>query len=137
MVGPTDEGRFLRLKVGSIQRNRSACRVLRAGQAATLALGNFDRSLLRKVRGHVTYRVHRQPCCLIGCGVTTLPSDWLLQGMVMVSPKMNPTICCQFEAAIVLLFHAKTFRRGSQVTVHVGNVRQTATVECLHGKVGL
>ncbi|KAM7419947.1 hypothetical protein PAMA_016852 [Pampus argenteus] len=103
VVGPTDEGRFLRLKVGSIQRNRSACRVLRAGQAATLALGNFDRSLLRK-------------------------------GMVMVSPKMNPTICCEFEAAIVLLFHAKTFRRGSQVTVHVGNVRQTATVERLHGK---
>ena len=66
----------------------------------------------------------------------TVMSDWLLQGMVMVSPKMNPTICCQFEAAIVLLFHAKTFRRGSQVTVHVGNVRQTATVECLHGKVG-
>ncbi|CAI5681499.1 GTP-binding protein 2 [Oreochromis niloticus] len=103
VVGPTDEGCFLRLKVGSIQRNRSACRVLRAGQAATLALGNFERSLLRK-------------------------------GMVMVSPKMNPTICCQFEAAIVLLFHAKTFRRGSQVTIHVGNVRQTATVECLHGK---
>uniref|UniRef100_A0A4W5P3M8 GTP binding protein 2b n=1 Tax=Hucho hucho TaxID=62062 RepID=A0A4W5P3M8_9TELE len=58
-------------------------------------------------------------------------------GMVMVSPKMNPTICWQFEAAIVLLFHAKTFRRGFQVTVHVGNVRQTATVECLHGKVSL
>ncbi|XP_011477687.1 GTP-binding protein 2 isoform X2 [Oryzias latipes] len=57
-----------------------------------------------------------------------------LKGMVMVSPKMNPTICCQFEAAIVLLFHAKTFRRGSQVTVHVGNVRQTAIVERLHGK---
>lgn len=54
VVGPTDEGRFMRLKVGSIQRNRSACRVLRAGQAATLALGNFDRSLLRKVRaGHL------------------------------------------------------------------------------------
>lgn len=53
VVGPTDQGRFLRLKVGSIQRNRSACRVLRAGQAATLALGNFDRSLLRKVRGHM------------------------------------------------------------------------------------
>uniref|UniRef100_A0A8C7STS2 Tr-type G domain-containing protein n=1 Tax=Oncorhynchus mykiss TaxID=8022 RepID=A0A8C7STS2_ONCMY len=91
VVGPTDEGRFLRLKLGSIHRNRSACRVLRAGQAATLALGNFDRSLLRKVRG----------------------------------PKMNPTICWQFEAAIVLLFHAKTFSRGFQVTVHVGNVRQT------------
>ncbi|KAA0712379.1 GTP-binding protein 2 GTP-binding-like protein 2 [Triplophysa tibetana] len=103
VVGPTDDGKFLRLKVCSIHRNRSGCRVLRAGQAATLAMGNFDRSLLRK-------------------------------GMVMVSPKMNPTICWQFEAAIVLLFHTKTFRRGFQVTVHVGNVRQTATVECLLGK---
>lgn len=49
MVGPTDSGQFHKLTIGSIQRNRSACRVLRAGQAATLALGNFDRSLLRKV----------------------------------------------------------------------------------------
>ncbi|KAG9337809.1 hypothetical protein JZ751_027611 [Albula glossodonta] len=58
----------------------------------------------------------------------------LLKGMVMVSPEMNPTICWLFEAEIVLLFHAKTFRKGFQVTVHVGNVRQTATVERLHGK---
>lgn len=49
VVGPTDSGQFHKLTIGSIQRNRSACRVLRAGQAATLALGNFDRSLLRKV----------------------------------------------------------------------------------------
>ncbi|XP_035387677.1 GTP-binding protein 2 isoform X2 [Electrophorus electricus] len=103
VVGPTDDGLFRELTVCSIQRNRSACRVLRAGQAATLALGEFDRSLLRK-------------------------------GMVMVSPEMNPTICWLFEAEIVLLFHAKTFHKGFQVTVHVGNVRQTATVEALQGK---
>uniref|UniRef100_A0A3P9LWY9 Tr-type G domain-containing protein n=1 Tax=Oryzias latipes TaxID=8090 RepID=A0A3P9LWY9_ORYLA len=103
VVGPTELGQFHKLTVGSIQRNRSACRVLRAGQAATLALGNFDRSLLRK-------------------------------GMVMVSPEMDPTICWMFEAEIVLLFHAKTFHKGFQVTVHIGNVRQTATVEALYGK---
>ncbi|XP_062319762.1 GTP-binding protein 2 [Osmerus eperlanus] len=103
VVGPTDSGHFRQLSVCSIQRNRSACRVLRAGQAATLALGDFDRSLLRK-------------------------------GMVMVSPEMNPTICSLFEAEIVLLFHTKTFHKGFQVTVHVGNVRQTATVEAVHGK---
>ncbi|XP_016144370.1 GTP-binding protein 2 [Sinocyclocheilus grahami] len=106
VVGPTDAGQFRELAVCSIQRNRSGCRVLRAGQAATLALGDFDRSLLRK-------------------------------GMVMVSPEMNPTICWRFEAEIVLLFHAKTFHKGFQVTVHVGNVRQTATVEALQGKVFL
>lgn len=54
MVGPTDSGQFHQLTVGSIQRNRSACRVLRAGQAATLALGDFDRSLLRKVSTFLT-----------------------------------------------------------------------------------
>ncbi|XP_037637657.1 GTP-binding protein 2 [Sebastes umbrosus] len=103
VVGPTDSGQFHKLTIGSIQRNRSGCRVLRAGQAATLALGNFDRSLLRK-------------------------------GMVMVSPEMDPTICWMFEAEIVLLFHAKTFHKGFQVTVHIGNVRQTATVEAVYGK---
>ncbi|XP_058507457.1 GTP-binding protein 2 [Solea solea] len=103
VVGPTDSGQFKELSVGSIQRNRSACRVLRAGQAATLALGNFDRSLLRK-------------------------------GMVMVSPEMDPTICWKFEAEIVLLFHTKTFHKGFQVTVHIRNVRQTATVEAVYGK---
>uniref|UniRef100_A0A8C4Z4E8 Tr-type G domain-containing protein n=1 Tax=Gadus morhua TaxID=8049 RepID=A0A8C4Z4E8_GADMO len=103
VVGPTDSGQFHKLTVESIQRNRSGCRVLRAGQAATLALGGFDRALLRK-------------------------------GMVMVSPEMDPTICWQFEAEIVLLFHAKTFHKGFQVTVHVGNVRQTATVVAVHGK---
>ncbi|KAG7334371.1 hypothetical protein KOW79_002778 [Hemibagrus wyckioides] len=103
VVGPMDDGQFCDLTVCSIQRNRSACRVLRAGQAATLALGEFDRSLLRK-------------------------------GMVMVSPEMHPTVCWMFEAEIVLLFHAKTFHKGFQVTVHVGNVRQTATVEALQGK---
>ncbi|KAI3363263.1 hypothetical protein L3Q82_011892 [Scortum barcoo] len=103
VVGPTDAGKFHKLTIGSIQRNRSACRVLRAGQAATLALGNFDRSLLRK-------------------------------GMVMVSPEMDPTICWMFEAEIVLLFHAKTFHKGFQVTVHIGNVRQTATVEAVYDK---
>lgn len=106
VVGPTDSGRFQQLSVCSIQRNRSACRVLRAGQAATLALGDFDRSLLRK-------------------------------GMVLVSPEMNPTICSLFEAEIVLLFHTKTFHKGFQVTVHVGNVRQTATVEAVYGKTEL
>lgn len=59
----------------------------------------------------------------------------LTQGMVMVSPEMDPTICWMFEAEIVLLFHAKTFHKGFQVTVHIGNVRQTATVAAVYDKV--
>lgn len=137
MVGPTDSGHFHKLTVGSIQRNRSACRVLRAGQAATLALGNFDRSLLRKVRpatfalSLVFYLFFFYRDNLLANLFVCAP-----QGMVMVSPEMNPTICWVFEAEIVLLFHAKTFHKGFQVTVHTGNVRQTATVVAVRDKVG-
>lgn len=67
MVGPTDDGCFLELRVCSIQRNRSACRVLRAGQAATLALGDFDRALLRKVRWEGGLeRGHKGSTCVRG-----------------------------------------------------------------------
>lgn len=136
MVGPTDSGQFHQLTVGSIQRNRSACRVLRAGQAATLALGDFDRSLLRKVRTLLTVCVlflSADPAHALN--LISLSSS--SKGMVMVSPEMNPTICWMFEAEIVLLFHAKTFHKGFQVTVHTGNVRQTATVVAVYGKVSL
>ncbi|XP_077138044.1 GTP-binding protein 2 isoform X3 [Ranitomeya variabilis] len=128
VVGPTDAGSFLPLKVCSIQRNRSTCRVLRAGQAATLALGAFNRSLLRKVSA---------PCgslCPILLGVEAESCCSPIQGMVLVSPEMLPTVCWVFEAEIVLLFHATSCRRGVQVTVHVGNVRQTAVLEHIHGK---
>lgn len=128
-----DDGQFYDLNVCSIQRNRSACRVLRAGQAATLALGEFDRSLLRKVCMCVC--VHGLICIDGMCFGALYIYCFLLQGMVMVSPEMHPTVCWMFEAEIVLLFHAKTFHKGFQVTVHVGNVRQTATVEALQGKV--
>lgn len=76
MVGPTDDGRFLELRVCSIQRNRSACRVLRAGQAATLALGDFDRALLRKVRW--TSGLERECKCL---------EDWMLNEKHVEKPK--------------------------------------------------
>lgn len=133
VVGPTDSGQFHKLTIGSIQRNRSACRVLRAGQAATLALGNFDRSLLRKVRS-VWSSLILVPDHQVGLSVICT-ACFHLKGMVMVSPEMNPTICWRFEAEIVLLFHAKTFHKGFQVTVHIGNVRQTATVEAVYDTV--
>lgn len=67
VVGPTDDGCFLELRVCSIQRNRSACRVLRAGQAATLALGDFDRALLRKVRWEGGLETKQKEKCLGDC----------------------------------------------------------------------
>lgn len=83
MVGPTDDGRFLELRVCSIQRNRSACRVLRAGQAATLALGDFDRALLRKVRGEGRLESEHQKG--LGGGLLELPRKHRLYPRMLVT----------------------------------------------------
>ena len=50
LLGPDDPtGRFVRVQVQSLHRNRAPCRTVQAGQAATLALGKtYPKSILRK-----------------------------------------------------------------------------------------
>ena len=49
LLGPDESGYFHPVEVHSIHRNRSPCRVVRPGQAATLAVGEWDKIMLRKV----------------------------------------------------------------------------------------
>ncbi|KAL4240524.1 GTP-binding protein 1 [Mactra antiquata] len=50
------------------------------------------------------------------------------KGMVMVSPKLNPQACWEFESEILVLHHPTTISIKYQAMVHVGSVRQTATI---------
>lgn len=48
-LGPDDRCEFTPTKVTTIHRYRSCCRLVKAGQAATLALDQVDRVTIRKV----------------------------------------------------------------------------------------
>lgn len=50
------------------------------------------------------------------------------KGMVMVSPRMEPRACWEFEGEILVLHHPTTISVKYQAMVHVGSVRQTATI---------
>lgn len=50
------------------------------------------------------------------------------KGMVMVSPKLEPKACWEFEGEILVLHHPTTISVRYQAMVHVGSVRQTATI---------
>lgn len=52
----------------------------------------------------------------------------LRKGMVMVSPKLEPKACWEFEGEILVLHHPTTISVRYQAMVHVGSVRQTATI---------
>jgi GTPase len=58
------------------------------------------------------------------------------KGMVMVSPKVNPVACWEFNADIMVLHHPTTISVRYQAMVHCGPIRQTASIinmdaECL------
>jgi GTPase len=50
------------------------------------------------------------------------------KGMVMVSPTIEPKACWEFEGEILVLHHPTTISVKYQAMVHVGSVRQTATI---------
>ncbi|CAL1542833.1 unnamed protein product [Lymnaea stagnalis] len=50
------------------------------------------------------------------------------KGMVMVSPAIDPKACWEFEGEILVLHHPTTISVRYQAMVHVGSVRQTATI---------
>lgn len=50
------------------------------------------------------------------------------KGMVMVSPRLSPQACWEFEAEILVLHHPTTISPRYQAMVHCGSIRQTATI---------
>lgn len=50
LVGPKEDGSFSETTVASLHRNRAPCRLVRAGQASTVALTHVERTDIRKVR---------------------------------------------------------------------------------------
>lgn len=53
------------------------------------------------------------------------------KGMMMLSPRLEPTACWEFEGEILVLHHPTTISVKYQAMVHVGSVRQTATIICM------
>jgi len=101
LAGPSDDGQFTKVRVTSMHRNRFPCRLVKAGQAAALALApvNSDEEL---------------------------PN--MRKGTVLTSLKTEPQVCKEFTAELKLLFHKKFVKAGFQCTVHVGSVCQTAEI---------
>jgi GTPase len=99
LLGPFEMGDFIPVEIQTVQRYRVPCRLVRAGQSAALSIGNQE-NITEKIR----------------------------KGMVLVSERLNPNACKEFEARLDLLYHVNKIQAGCQATVHVGNVCQTACI---------
>lgn len=105
-IGPLPDGSFHAVTVHTIHRNKAPCRVVRAGQSASLSFTPAQE----------------------------LPS--LRSGMVLLSDSGNidePYGTYFFQAKVSVLFHATAIYVGFQTTVHIGSIRQTAVIRGIMG----
>ncbi|KAL8615644.1 GTP binding protein [Nucella lapillus] len=64
LLGPSDKGTFKEIKVRTVHRNRLPCRLIQAGQAASVALTDVEREHLRKGMVLLSPSAERV-CCLL------------------------------------------------------------------------
>lgn len=107
-IGPMADGTFHPVTVQSIHRNKAPCRVVRAGQSASLAFYSDNLPPLRT-------------------GMVILP-DYDEDDSAIGS--------YFFQARISVLFHATHINKGFQATIHIGSIRQTAVIEGIMGIAG-
>ena len=104
---------------------------VKSGQTASFALKKIKRSQIRKGRLFLAVKYSDKR---IDDGQSSFL--FFFQGMVMVSPKLNPQSCWEFKGDIMVLHHPTTIATRYQAMVHCGSIRQTAsitgmTAECL------
>lgn len=58
LVGPQEDGGFAETTVATIRRNRAPCRMVRAGQTATLTLTHIEKADIRKASASVSVIQH-------------------------------------------------------------------------------
>lgn len=107
-IGPMADGTFHPVTVQSIHRNKAPCRVVRAGQSASLAFYSDNLPPLRT-------------------GMVILP-DYDEDDSAFGS--------YFFQASVSVLFHATHINKGFQATIHIGSIRQTAVIEGIMGITG-
>ena len=101
-LGPNAKGEFVKVNVVSIHRHRTPVRFVHCGQTATLA---------------IEYPV---------------PVDWKIhRGMVLLGTEDYPECYFEFEAELVVLFHATGVSCGTSGMFHSGSIRQHARVVSL------
>ncbi|CAO3641725.1 unnamed protein product [Mucor hiemalis] len=97
-LGPNSKGEFIKVKVISIHRHRMPVHYVHCGQTATLALDNIT---------DPNWKIHK--------GMALLGTD-------------KPECYTEFEADLMVLYHATGVSKGTCGMVNCGSIRQHARV---------
>uniref|UniRef100_A0A1I7XG25 Tr-type G domain-containing protein n=1 Tax=Heterorhabditis bacteriophora TaxID=37862 RepID=A0A1I7XG25_HETBA len=83
----------------------------------------------------------RMPVSSVRCGQTAsfalrkVTKRDVRKGMVMVDPRLEPMASMSFEAEVLILHHPTTIKPNYQAMLHIGSIRQTATLVSMNKDV--
>lgn len=101
LLGPDDNGNFSNVSILSLHRHKIPCNFVRAGQKCTMAI-NANSMQVRR-----------------GMVLKEIDTNWT----------KSFSVCSQFEAEIKFITNKQyKLGSGSQVSVYIGNVKQTCTI---------
>mmetsp|Transcript_36340 Transcript_36340/g.82339 ORF Transcript_36340/g.82339 Transcript_36340/m.82339 type:complete len:384 (+) Transcript_36340:559-1710(+) len=104
LLGPDKSGQFRPVLVRSIHYKRVPADSVETGQTGAFSLRSLDKK-------------------------NPLKKSSFRKGMVLVDASLKPKATLSFNAEVVILHHATTIRNKYQAMIHVGVVRQAASVK--------
>merc|ERR1711963_1100768 len=105
-------------------------------EGMTLNLGPFEDGTFRPVVV-TSIKRNRAPCRLVRATQSAalaieVPVTEVRRGMVLVDPRNKDVQAAMtFKATVNLLYHPTEIQKGFRTTVHVGNIRQTASIQSI------
>jgi GTPase len=102
-IGPDSHGKYRSVQIKSIQINNINKKKVEAGKVAAFSLSKY--------KGHLHVR----------------------KGMVMLDSQTPTASTWEFKAEIKILYHTTTIQVGYQPVIHVGSVKQSATIQSIEG----
>ena len=103
MLGPFNDGTFKKVQVKGIHSKCIPVGSISAGCISSLAIkfANSKEKLVKKM---------------------------IRKGMVLVDPSINPKSAYMFRCEVVILHHSGTIKTGYEPILHIGNIRQAASI---------
>ncbi|XP_033641224.1 GTP-binding protein 2-like [Asterias rubens] len=120
MLGPDDNGHFSPVTVHTVHRNRTSCRVVRPGQAATLAVGDWQKCTLRKGMVLVSSDLNPKACLEFEATI------FVLFHVTSISKGFQATVHIGNVCQTVVISHMDTpsLKTNSQAVVRFRFIKQ-------------
>ena len=140
LVGPNECGEFSETKVATIRRNRTPCRMVKAGQAATVTVTLTEHPDFRKVSIVIHVETVEDSTHAHTLTHSHTYTNTHTKGTVLLSPSIPLNSFCNscsgFVADLCILSSTGTgVKKGFQGTVFVASSKQNADISEITGKV--